>query len=94
MNVSLSLTPTYLTYWSLFLKAPENLATEIVRNLNKLVKDLQNRESPEAMAYLRLMGAELGYIKSNELKSIAENAMMYANIFMRIVPTKVVFCSH
>uniref|UniRef100_A0AAX7VP99 Vitellogenin domain-containing protein n=1 Tax=Astatotilapia calliptera TaxID=8154 RepID=A0AAX7VP99_ASTCA len=70
-------------------KAPENLATEIVRNLNKLVKDLQNRESPEAMAYLRLMGAELGYIKSNELKSIAENAMMYANIFMRIVPTKV-----
>uniref|UniRef100_A0AAX7U3W8 Vitellogenin domain-containing protein n=1 Tax=Astatotilapia calliptera TaxID=8154 RepID=A0AAX7U3W8_ASTCA len=51
-------------------KAPENLATEIVRNLNKLVKDLQNRESPEAMAYLRLMGAELGYIKSNELKSI------------------------
>uniref|UniRef100_A0A3Q2WUG3 Vitellogenin domain-containing protein n=1 Tax=Haplochromis burtoni TaxID=8153 RepID=A0A3Q2WUG3_HAPBU len=60
----------------------------------KLVKDLQNRESPEAMAYLRLMGAELGYIKTNELKSIAENAMMYANIFMRIVPTKVVFCSH
>uniref|UniRef100_A0AAZ1X7E0 Vitellogenin domain-containing protein n=1 Tax=Oreochromis aureus TaxID=47969 RepID=A0AAZ1X7E0_OREAU len=36
----------------------------------KLVKDLLNRESPEAMAYLRLMGAELGYIKSNELKSI------------------------
>uniref|UniRef100_A0A8C4FGP8 Vitellogenin domain-containing protein n=1 Tax=Dicentrarchus labrax TaxID=13489 RepID=A0A8C4FGP8_DICLA len=62
---------------------------EIVRNFNKLVKDLQSQESPEATAYLRIMGTELGYIKGNELKSIAYNAMMYADIFMRIIPTKV-----
>uniref|UniRef100_A0A3P8TQQ5 Vitellogenin domain-containing protein n=1 Tax=Amphiprion percula TaxID=161767 RepID=A0A3P8TQQ5_AMPPE len=47
---------------------PENLVREITRNFNKLVKDLQSQESPEAMAYLRIMGAELGYIKGNELK--------------------------
>ncbi|XP_030577076.1 apolipoprotein B-100-like [Archocentrus centrarchus] len=70
-------------------KVPENLVREIVFNLNKLVKDLQNRESPEAMAYLRLMGIELGYIKSNELRSIAENAIMYGEIFMKIMPTQV-----
>uniref|UniRef100_A0A3B4T7X7 Vitellogenin domain-containing protein n=1 Tax=Seriola dumerili TaxID=41447 RepID=A0A3B4T7X7_SERDU len=35
--------------------------------------DLQSQESPEAMAYLRIMGAELGYIKGNELKSMADN---------------------
>uniref|UniRef100_A0A8P4GDW4 Vitellogenin domain-containing protein n=1 Tax=Dicentrarchus labrax TaxID=13489 RepID=A0A8P4GDW4_DICLA len=70
-------------------KVPENLVREIVRNFNKLVKDLQSQESPEATAYLRIMGTELGYIKGNELKSIAYNAMMYADIFMRIIPTKV-----
>lgn len=67
---------------------------EIVRNFNKLVKDLQSQESPEAMAYLRIMGAELGYIKASELKSIADNAVMYADILMRIIPTKVMFCTH
>ncbi|KAF6723984.1 Apolipoprotein B-100 [Oryzias melastigma] len=67
-------------------KAPENLMREIVRNFNKLVKDLQNQESPEAMAYLRIMGAELGFIKGSDLKSVAE---MYANIFQKITPSKV-----
>ncbi|KAM7395254.1 hypothetical protein PAMA_006830 [Pampus argenteus] len=71
-------------------KVPENLVREIVRNFNKLVKDLQSQESPESMAYLRIMGAELGFIKGSELKTIAENAMMYAEIFLKIIPTKVV----
>lgn len=76
----------------LFPQVPENLVREIVRNFNKLVKDLQSQESPEAMAYLRIMGAELGYIKGSELKFIADNAMMYADILMRIIPKTVLFC--
>lgn len=72
---------------------PENLIREITRNFNKLVKELQSQESPEAMAYLRIMGAELGYIKGSELRFIAENAKMYADIFMRILPSKVLFSS-
>ncbi len=75
----------------LFPKVPENLLSEIARNFNKLVRDLQSQESPEAMAYLRIMGAELGYIKGNELKYIADNAMMYAGIFMKAIPTQVLF---
>uniref|UniRef100_UPI0037E98079 apolipoprotein B-100-like n=1 Tax=Semicossyphus pulcher TaxID=241346 RepID=UPI0037E98079 len=70
-------------------KVPENLVREVARNFNKLVKDLQSQESPEAMAYLKIMGAELGYIKGSELRFIADNAIMYAEIFMRIIPTKV-----
>lgn len=66
-----------------------NLINEITRNFNKLMKDLQSQESPEAMAYLRIMGAELGYIKASDLKFMAENAKMYTDIFMRILPTKV-----
>ncbi|GAA6228828.1 apolipoprotein B-100-like [Lates japonicus] len=71
-------------------KVPENLVREIMRNFNKLVKDLQSQESPEAMAYLRIMGNELGYIKANEMKSMAYNAFMYGEILMKLIPTKVV----
>lgn len=74
---------------SSFFKVPENIMREIVRNFNKLVKDLQNQETPEAMAYLRIMGAELGFIKGSDLKYIADNAMMYTDILMRIIPTTV-----
>ncbi|XP_041832055.1 apolipoprotein B-100-like [Melanotaenia boesemani] len=70
-------------------KVPENLMKEIVRNFNKLVKDLQSQDTPEAMAYLKIMGAELGYIKGSDMKFIAQNAMTYADIFMRIIPTQV-----
>ncbi len=83
--------PQYLI--QLFPQVPENLVREVVRNFNKLIKDLQNQDAPEAMAYLRIMGAEMGYIKANELKFIADNAMMYADIFMRIIPTRVMLCT-
>ncbi|XP_061561136.1 apolipoprotein B-100-like [Phycodurus eques] len=71
-------------------KVPEDLMREIVRNFNKLVKDLQDQESPEAMAYLKIMGTELGYIKASDLKFIADNAKMYAEIFLKILPAQVV----
>uniref|UniRef100_A0A4W5MPT2 Vitellogenin domain-containing protein n=1 Tax=Hucho hucho TaxID=62062 RepID=A0A4W5MPT2_9TELE len=44
------------------------ITTHLVKK--KLAKDLQAQESPEAMAYLRIMGTELGYIKGSELKGI------------------------
>lgn len=53
------------------------------------MKDLQSQESPEAIAYLRSMGEELGYIKAADLKSMAENAAMFADIFMRVLPSTV-----
>ncbi|XP_032441081.1 apolipoprotein B-100-like [Xiphophorus hellerii] len=61
---------------------PENLVGEIVRNFNKLLSNLQNQESPEAMAYLNIMGTELGYIKGNDLKFIIENVIINARTFM------------
>ncbi|XP_054618361.1 apolipoprotein B-100-like [Dunckerocampus dactyliophorus] len=70
-------------------KVPEDLMREIVRNFNKLMKELQNQESPEAMAYLKIMGAELGFIKASELRFIVDNAKMYADIFLKVLPTQV-----
>lgn len=84
----------FLENWIIAMKperqVPKNLVKEITNNFNKLVKALQSQESPEAMAYLRIMGDELGYIKGNELKSIADNAMKYAEILMKMIPTKVI----
>lgn len=68
---------------------PDNLVRDIVKNFNKLVRDLQNNDSPEAMAYLRIMGTELGYIKGSELKFIADNARMYGEIFLMLIPKMV-----
>ncbi|ROJ39902.1 Apolipoprotein B-100, partial [Anabarilius grahami] len=59
-------------------QVPENIIREMVRNFNKLAKDLYNQDSPEAMAYLRIMGNELGYIKStNELSAIVDRMATY-----------------
>ncbi|KAJ7988062.1 hypothetical protein DPEC_G00319740 [Dallia pectoralis] len=67
-------------------KVPENIVKEIVRNFNKLTKDLQTQESPEAVAYLRIMGTELGYISDSELKSIAQNAAIAAELLLITMP--------
>ncbi|XP_010876759.2 apolipoprotein B-100 [Esox lucius] len=69
-------------------KVPENIVREIVRNFNKLAKDLQAQQSPEATAYLRIMGTELGYIKDSELKGIAQNAAVYAEVLLKTMPTQ------
>ncbi|KAG7239697.1 hypothetical protein INR49_028633 [Caranx melampygus] len=70
-------------------KVPDNLVREISRNFNNLIRQLYTQDSPEAMAYLRIMGAELGYIKGSDLQFLADNAIMYADILIRIIPSKV-----
>uniref|UniRef100_A0A8C7PEG7 Vitellogenin domain-containing protein n=1 Tax=Oncorhynchus mykiss TaxID=8022 RepID=A0A8C7PEG7_ONCMY len=56
-------------------QASQNIVREIGRNLNRLVRDLKAQESPEAMIYLRLLGNELGYLKTNELEKMAYSLM-------------------
>uniref|UniRef100_A0A3B4T7G9 Apolipoprotein B n=1 Tax=Seriola dumerili TaxID=41447 RepID=A0A3B4T7G9_SERDU len=59
-------------------QASQNLMREIGRNLNKLVRELNAAQSPEAMVYLRLLGNELGYLRSNEMEEMAYSALMKA----------------
>ncbi|XP_072772227.1 apolipoprotein B-100-like [Nerophis lumbriciformis] len=70
-------------------KVPEDLIREVAHNFNKLMRELQNQETPEAMAYLKIMGAELGFIKASDIRFIADNAKMYADIFLRLLPRQV-----
>lgn len=81
-----NISPTDITF---SYKVHDNLMQEIVNNFNKVIKSLQRQEAPEAMAYLRFMGNELGYIKGSDLKVMADKAVIYADILMRVIPSKV-----
>uniref|UniRef100_A0A3Q3VP90 Vitellogenin domain-containing protein n=1 Tax=Mola mola TaxID=94237 RepID=A0A3Q3VP90_MOLML len=64
-------------------QASQNLMRDIGHNLNKLVRELKTGESPEAMVYLRLLGNELGYLRTNEL---AYSAAMMIESMLRMFP--------
>lgn len=67
---------------------------EIGRNLNKLVRDLKAQESPEAMVYLRLLGNELGYLKTNEMEEMAYSAALMIDNLLKMFPTDVCTRKH
>ncbi|MGH0148147.1 UNVERIFIED_CONTAM: hypothetical protein FKN15_012101 [Acipenser sinensis] len=56
---------------------PEDVIKEITHNAKKLMKDLKSQDSPEATAYLRILGAELGYLKISDFKAVAEMIMNF-----------------
>ncbi|XP_064781714.1 apolipoprotein B-100-like [Oncorhynchus masou masou] len=68
-------------------QASQNIVREIGRNLNRLVRDLKAQESPEAMVYLRLLGNELGYLKTNEIEKMAYSAGLMIDNVLKMFPT-------
>ncbi|NWX20552.1 APOB protein, partial [Aegotheles bennettii] len=49
-------------------KQDQDIMKGIMLNLEKLMKELGNKEAPEGRAYLRILGEELGYMKLNDFK--------------------------
>ncbi|XP_068433381.1 apolipoprotein Bb, tandem duplicate 1 [Clinocottus analis] len=70
-------------------QASQNLMREIGRNLNKLVRELKTSQSPEAMVYLRLLGNELGYLRTNEMEEMAYSAAMMIDSMFKMFPTDI-----
>lgn len=70
------------------IQASQNLMRDIGRNFNKLVREIKT-ESPEAMVYLRLLGNELGYLKTNEITEMAYSAVMMIDSMFKMFPTDV-----
>uniref|UniRef100_A0A667ZJC5 Vitellogenin domain-containing protein n=1 Tax=Myripristis murdjan TaxID=586833 RepID=A0A667ZJC5_9TELE len=68
-------------------QASHSLMREIGRNLNKLVRELKTKQSPEAMVYLRLFGNELGYLRTNEMEEMAYSAAMMIDSMFKMFPT-------
>lgn len=62
---------------------------EIGRNVNKLVRELKAQESPEAMVYLRLLGNELGYLKTKDMEEMAYSAALMIDNMLKLFPTDV-----
>lgn len=71
-------------------QATQNLMRDIGRNLNKLVRELKTAQSPEAMVYLRLLGNELGYLRTNEMEEIAYSAAMMIDSMFKMFPTDII----
>uniref|UniRef100_G3ULA3 Apolipoprotein B n=1 Tax=Loxodonta africana TaxID=9785 RepID=G3ULA3_LOXAF len=49
-------------------KHAQDMVNGIMLNVEKLIKDLKSKEVPEARAYLRMLGEELGFVKLNDLQ--------------------------
>lgn len=62
---------------------------DLRRNLNKLVQELKNAESPEATVYLRLLGNELGYLKTKEMEDMVYSATLMFDSMAKMFPTDV-----
>ncbi|XP_041814966.1 apolipoprotein Bb, tandem duplicate 1 [Chelmon rostratus] len=71
-------------------QASQNLMRDIGRNLNKLVRELKTAQSPEAMVYLRLLGNELGYLRTNEMEEMAYSAAMMIDSMFKMFPNDVI----
>ncbi|KAM3603273.1 uncharacterized protein V6R79_019676 [Siganus canaliculatus] len=67
-------------------QASQNLMRDIGRNFNKLVREMKTAESPEAMVYLRLLGNELGYLRTNEIEKMAYSAAMMVDSMFKMFP--------
>uniref|UniRef100_A0A4W4F378 Vitellogenin domain-containing protein n=1 Tax=Electrophorus electricus TaxID=8005 RepID=A0A4W4F378_ELEEL len=60
---------------------------EIIQNVNKLTKDLKFQDSPEAMLYLRLLGAELGYLKTQDMEEMAYSVIKMFENLLKMFPS-------
>ncbi|KAF3702947.1 Apolipoprotein B-100 [Channa argus] len=68
----------------------QNLMREIGNNLNKLVRDLKSSQSPEAMAYLRLLGNELGYLTTKEMEEMTYSVTRMIDYMFRMFSTDLI----
>ncbi|XP_070776697.1 apolipoprotein B-100 [Enoplosus armatus] len=69
-------------------QVPQDLLKDITNSVQKLVDDVRFSPAPEAIAYLRLLGNEIGYMKTSEMRKMAETLFMYYHVFIRVLPIK------
>lgn len=50
---------------------------------------MTTKPSPEAMVYLRLLGNELGYLRTNEMEEMAYSAAMMIDKMLSMFPADV-----
>lgn len=73
------------------MQSSQNLLRELARNVNKLFRDLKGLDAPDAMVYLRLLGMELGYLKTKDIENMAYSALVMVDNMLKMFPTDVSF---
>ena len=76
----------------IYAQATKDFVRQIGSNLNKLVGELKTAQSPEAMVYMRLLGNELGYLKTKDVEEMAYSATMMIDSMLRMFPGDVRKC--
>uniref|UniRef100_H3B136 Apolipoprotein B n=1 Tax=Latimeria chalumnae TaxID=7897 RepID=H3B136_LATCH len=67
----------------------QGLMKEIMHNAQKLMKKLKSQESPEAKAYLRILGTELGYMKLSDFKVMGDMVMNNLQV-LQMLPGQII----
>ncbi|XP_051951592.1 apolipoprotein B-100-like [Xyrauchen texanus] len=68
-------------------QATQSIVREISHNVNKLFRDLKAQDAPEAMVYLRLLGAELGYLKTKDMEDMVYSAGKMIDNLLKMIHT-------
>uniref|UniRef100_A0AAR2JKF9 Vitellogenin domain-containing protein n=1 Tax=Pygocentrus nattereri TaxID=42514 RepID=A0AAR2JKF9_PYGNA len=68
-------------------QASQNIIRDISQNVEKLIKDLKAQDTPEAMLYLRLLGAELGYLQIKDMEELAYSVAKVVENLLKMFPT-------
>lgn len=53
-----------------------------MKSVQKLLRGLRLAQAPEIIAFLRLLGNEVGYMKASELRQIVETLFMSYYVFI------------
>lgn len=70
-------------------QVPEDHLKAIKDGFQKLLNDVRFSAAPEATAFLRLLGEEVGYMKTSEMRKLLETLSMYYQVFIRGLPAQV-----
>ncbi|XP_015802906.3 apolipoprotein Bb, tandem duplicate 1 [Nothobranchius furzeri] len=68
----------------------ESLMKDIGQNVDKLVRQLKESASPEAMVYLRLLGNELGYLKTSDFEEMTYSAGKIFDNMLKLFPQSMI----
>lgn len=58
------------------LQVPQDLIKALMKSVQKLLTGLHLSQAPEIIAFLRLLGNEVGYMKASELRQIVQTLFM------------------
>lgn len=64
------------------LQVPQDLIKDLMKSVQKLLRVLHLSQAPEIIAFLGLLGNEVGYMKASELRQIMETLFKHYHVLI------------